>query len=108
LYDAAKIDGAGTWDQFRWVTLPCITPVIVITVMLRTIWVSNYVNYIWIMTGGGPGTHSTTLAVYTAKIFRARMDVGYASALAVTLGEILSVLIALYVLYLGRSEEAIS
>jgi multiple sugar transport system permease protein len=108
LYDAAKIDGAGRWDCFRYVTFPCITPTIIITVMLRTIWVSNYVTYIWIMTGGGPGDHSTTLAVYIAKTFSQSMNVGYTSALAVCLGCLLAVIIALYLYYLRRSEERLS
>ncbi len=105
LYEAAEVDGAGSWAKLRKITLPLITPTIVITLMLRTIWVANYVTHIWLLTGGGPGTHSTTLAVYTLKIFRSRMDVGYPSALAILLGLMVGVFILLYMRYLSRVEE---
>ncbi|WP_236955135.1 ABC transporter permease subunit, partial [Mycobacterium tuberculosis] len=54
LYEAAAIDGASTWQQFVEVTLPGLKGVLVTAVMLRTIWVANSMDVIYVMTGGDP------------------------------------------------------
>ncbi len=64
LYEAAKIDGAGAWQQFRYVTLPLIRPTIVISTMLRVIWTFNYIDLILTMTNGGPVGSTRTLAIH--------------------------------------------
>jgi len=53
-YEAAEMDGAGAWRQFRNVTLPLLQPVITPSVILGTVWTFNNINVIWLITQGGP------------------------------------------------------
>ena len=54
LYEAAEIDGADVFQRFRNITLPGLAPIIIITAMLSTIWTANSINFVYILTGGGP------------------------------------------------------
>ena len=63
LYEAASIDGASRWQQFRFVTLPLISPSITINVILSTIGILGAFDLPYVMTGGGPGYYSTTIAL---------------------------------------------
>jgi multiple sugar transport system permease protein len=65
LYEAAALDGANAWQQFRRVTLPLLRPVSAITLLLGLIYTLKVVDVIWIMTSGGPGNASTTLAIWS-------------------------------------------
>lgn len=85
VYEAGAIDGAGQWQQFRYVTLPLLRDVIVVTTLLRSIWTFNFVDLIYTMTGGGPANSTLTLAVYTMEKTTVGLNYGYASALAVIL-----------------------
>ncbi|MBB6487867.1 carbohydrate ABC transporter permease [Rhizobium lusitanum] len=85
LYEAASIDGAGWFERFRSITLPFLAPTIAITVLLRTVWVSNFADLIIVMTGGGPADRTQIVASYIfTQAFR-RLDFGYASAIALVL-----------------------
>ncbi len=54
LYEAAKVDGASSWQRFWDITLPSIRPVILIVTLMSSIWTANSFENIWIMTQGGP------------------------------------------------------
>ncbi|MBA2447463.1 MAG: sugar ABC transporter permease [Chloroflexi bacterium] len=54
LYEAAEIDGADVFQRFRSITLPGLAPIIIITAMLSTIWTANSINFVYVLTGGGP------------------------------------------------------
>jgi multiple sugar transport system permease protein len=84
-YEAAAIDGATLWQRFRHITLPFLAPAIAITVMLRTIWIANFADLIWVMTGGGPANATQTLATYIFSTAYSKLDFGYASAIAAVL-----------------------
>ncbi len=94
LYEAAAIDGADDWQQFRSITLPLLAPTIIVTVLLRTVWIANFADLIVVMTKGGPADSTQILASYIFTQAFQRLDFGYASALAV-------VLLALLLLYAG-------
>ena len=64
LYEAAAIDGASPWQAFVQVTLPFLAPIIAITVLLRTIWISNFADLIIVMTNGGPANATQILPSY--------------------------------------------
>lgn len=85
LYEAAAIDGATAWQSFTKITLPFLAPIIVITVMLRTIWIANFADLIFVMTGGGPANSTQILASYVFTTAFRKLDFGYASAIAVIL-----------------------
>ncbi|MFJ6323145.1 MULTISPECIES: carbohydrate ABC transporter permease [unclassified Rhizobium] len=85
LYEAASIDGAGWFERFRSITLPFLAPTIAITVLLRTVWVSNFADLIIVMTGGGPADRTQIVASYIFTQAFKRLDFGYASAIALVL-----------------------
>ena len=92
LYESAVIDGASTQQQFFSITLPYLAPTIAITLMLRTIWIANFADFIVVMTNGGPADSTQIVSSYIfTQAFR-RLDFGYASAIA-------TVLLALLMLY---------
>lgn len=101
LYEAADVDGASPWVQFWRITLPHILPSLMLLGLLRTIWMSNHIDMIFIMTGGGPGFANYTEAVYSFKLTN-EFRIGYASAAALTLSVVLMVGAAFYVRYLAR------
>ena len=85
LYEAASIDGANWFQRFLSITLPFLAPTIAITILLRTVWISNFADLIVVMTGGGPADRTQIVASYIfTQAFRA-LDFGYASAIALVL-----------------------
>jgi len=62
-YEVARIEGASTWQQFWHVTLAFLRPVIVVVLVLRTIWVFNAFELIYLLTRGGPNGATLTLPV---------------------------------------------
>lgn len=85
LYEAAAIDGAGPFERFRAITLPFLAPTIAITVLLRTVWISNFADLIVVMTNGGPADRTQIVASYIFTTAFRRLDFGYASAIALVL-----------------------
>lgn len=85
MYEAANIDGATKWQIFSKITLPFLAPMIVITVMLRTVWIANFADLIFVMTGGGPANSTQILSTYIFTTAFKKLDFGYASAIAVVL-----------------------
>jgi multiple sugar transport system permease protein len=85
LYEAASIDGASVFKQFRSITLPLLGPTIAITILLRTIWVANFADLIVVMTNGGPADSTQTVASYIFTVAFRRLDFGYASTIAAVL-----------------------
>lgn len=84
LYEAASIDGANVFQRFRNVTLPSLSNVIAITCMMSTIWTSNSINYVYILTGGGPGGATMIfpmLAYEVGIVSGSRLGMGAAIAL---------------------------
>lgn len=68
LYEAAALDGANRWQQFRRITFPLLRPVSAITVLLGLIYTLKVFDLIWIMTKGGPGDASSTLATWSYRL----------------------------------------
>lgn len=85
LYEAAAIDGANAWQKFKAITWPLLMPTIAITVMLRTVWIANSPDLIFVMTGGGPANSTQILPSYLYTTAYRGLDFGYASALATVL-----------------------
>lgn len=89
MYEAADIDGATSFQKLVRITIPSLKNTILTTLLLRIIWVSNSVDIIYNMTGGGPSYSSQTLSVY---IFNKAnvLNLGYASAMALILMALLA------------------
>ncbi|WP_037908300.1 carbohydrate ABC transporter permease [Actinacidiphila yeochonensis] len=68
LYEAASLDGATGWQQFWRITFPLLRPVSAITLLLGFVYTLKVFDLIWIMTRGGPGDSSTTLATWSYRL----------------------------------------
>ena len=62
LYEAARIDGAGIWKEFRYVTFPQLRPFLVTIALFEVIWTFNRFDLIWLLTQGGPANATQTFA----------------------------------------------
>lgn len=85
IYESADIDGAGKVKQFFKITIPYIKPTIIMTLLLRTIWIFNSFDLIVIISGGGPANYSQTLPSYMYTKAFSSYDFGLASALGTVL-----------------------
>jgi raffinose/stachyose/melibiose transport system permease protein len=105
LYDAAKIDGANRWGEFRHVTIPGIRPTLVFMLMMVGIWSFLAFEYIWILTQGGPAGASEVLAVLVYKQAFNRFEAGYAAAIGLTMSFFAGLVIGLFVFLRRRGWE---
>ncbi len=105
LYEAAAVDGATAWQGFVRITLPCLMPVLMTALLLRTIWVANSLDVILVMTGGGPGYATHTLPLYAFIKAYSSLEFGYGSALALILTVMLMGVVALYIWRLQREQD---
>jgi ABC-type sugar transport system permease subunit len=83
LYEAARIDGASAWRQFRHVTLPLLKPALLVALIFRTRDAFRVFDLVYVMTGGGPGTATEPIALYTFTSLLQNLRFGYGSALSV-------------------------
>lgn len=82
LYEAADLDGASPFRQFRSITLPLITPTIFLTMIVTTIGAMKVFGQIYVMTRGGPMDSTKVLVYYIWETAFRHYEMGYASALA--------------------------
>ncbi len=101
LYEAARIDGASAWGQFRHVTLPLLKPAILVALIFRTLDAFRVFDLIYALTGGGPGTSTEPIALYTFNALLQNLRFGYGSALSVIVFAITFSLALIYIRLLG-------
>jgi multiple sugar transport system permease protein len=82
LYEAATIDGAGSWRMFLKITLPLISPAIFFVVILGIISSFQVFEQMWVMTKGGPENSTISIAMYLYEQAFQFLNLGYASAIA--------------------------
>ena len=104
-YEAAQIDGASSWQSFRYVTAPHIRTVVGLLVVLRTVWVFNNFDIIYMITGGGPAGASTTMPIFIYDTGWTGRLVGKASAASILLLLFLVILCVLYFSVINRWEK---
>ncbi|MBN1563566.1 MAG: sugar ABC transporter permease [Anaerolineae bacterium] len=85
LYESAKIDGADMWQQFRYITLPMLTPATFFISIMLTITSFKVFDLILVMTNGGPGRATNVLVLHTYNTAFRRFEFGYSSAIAMVL-----------------------
>jgi len=106
LYEAAALEGASTWQQFRTITLPLLKPFINIAIVLNMIYVFNSFPIIWVMTQGGPANSTDILVTYLYKLAFRVGKLGEASAVSLVMFAILLVFTMIYVRLAMREREA--
>jgi multiple sugar transport system permease protein len=82
LYEAARVDGASPWGRFRYVTIPAILPTLSLLAILSSIFAIQQFTLIYLTTGGGPVTATTTLAINIYQQAFRFYDFSYASTVA--------------------------
>ena len=102
LYEAAKLDGANIWNQFIYVTLPLWRPVMVVTILFRTIGAFKWsFDLIYPLTQGGPGIATEVMPLYVYTLYFRNLDYGTGSAVAIIMAGIVGILAALCVKLIG-------
>lgn len=96
LYDAARIDGAGSRACFFHITLPLLKSVIATALILTTIWTFGSFDLTWVMTKGGPAYSSHLLSTYVYQTSFGFFDLGYASALGSLMLVVMIIFAAIY------------
>ena len=106
LYDAAQVDGASRWQQFRHVTLPGLYHIIGVVLLLSTIWTANAFEPVYLLTGGGPSdaTMVYTMLVYTMGMVNLRL--GEAAAVSTLFLPLLIALVLTVTILLNRKANA--
>jgi multiple sugar transport system permease protein len=97
-YEAAAVDGAGSWRQFLHVTLPGLRYVILVAVLLATIFTFNSFTTVYLLTGGGPGGATRIYTILAYEYAVAGLRYGAGAAVAMMVAPLLFILI----LFLGR------
>lgn len=105
LYEAAAIDGAGPVMRFRLITLPALRPTIAVAALFRVIQAFGIFDLVWVLTGGGPGGSTRTLALYVYDTVFRYQELAYGYALTLVMAACLGAL-ALGVLGLSRQRGA--
>jgi multiple sugar transport system permease protein len=82
-YAAARVDGASAFQRLRYITLPCLMPVIGVTTVLVMLWIFRDFSIIYVLTGGGPLKATQTLSIMTYEQAFGFHRMGYASAVGV-------------------------
>jgi arabinogalactan oligomer/maltooligosaccharide transport system permease protein len=84
LYEAASVDGASRWKQFRHITLPLLKPALLPAVILGSVWTFNMFNIIYLVSGGEPGGSTDILVSEAYKwAFQRNEQFGFAAAYSV-------------------------
>lgn len=83
--EAAKLDGAGWWSLLRNMQLPLLRDVLGVVILIRMMDSLREFDKIYILTAGGPGTASETLSVYLWREAFQYFDLGYSSAMALSM-----------------------
>jgi len=106
LYEAAEIDRASWWRRFRTITFPYIKGLLLLAVLFRTIETFKLFDIVYLITEGGPGSSTETIAVYVYRLAFQYFRTSQASALAYIVLFVVIVLTSLYLYAVRRTSEA--
>jgi multiple sugar transport system permease protein len=88
-YEAAELDGATRWQQFRHITLPYLMPSLLVLGLMSVFWSFNNFVYVWLATGAGPGTFTNVLATEVYLQAFVNFRVGYSSAIGMVMAVVM-------------------
>jgi ABC-type sugar transport system permease subunit len=101
LYEAARVDGASRARQLWHITLPLLRPAILVSLVFRTLDALRLFDLVYVLTGGGPGTATEPIALYTFKVLLQDLRFGFGSSLSVIVFALTFALAWLYVRLVG-------
>jgi ABC-type sugar transport system permease subunit len=101
LYEAAEVDGASAWWRLWHITLPLLKPTILVALIFRTLDAFRVFDLVYALTGGGPGTATEPLALYTHSTILQNLRFGYGAALSVVIFALTFGLALIYIRGLG-------
>ena len=101
IYEAARVDGATGWQRFRYLTLPLLKPVILVALIFRTLDAFRIFDLVYALTGGGPGTATEPVVLYTFDALFQHLRFGYGAASAVLVFGLTLGLAWIYIRMLG-------
>ncbi|MEI0531332.1 sugar ABC transporter permease [Brachyspira pilosicoli] len=104
-YEAAQIDGAKKYQQFWYITFPHIKIVVGLLVVLRTIWIFNNFDIIYLLTGGGPANKTSTIPIYAYKMGWGTKLLGKSSAVTILLLLFLLIICFIYFMVIAKWEK---
>lgn len=103
LYEAAKVDGASWWQQFKRVTLPLLTPAIVVALIFRTLDALRVFDVFYVFFGSRLDTQ--TMAIYDQNTIVSVGDVGYGAAISVAIFLIIGLFVVIYVTFIRVEQQ---
>ena len=106
VYDAAKVDGATTWQRFRRITLPLLMPAILVALIFRTLDALRIFDLPYVLTGGSNGT--TTLSLIAHQELTTNRLIGYGSALSVLTFVIVMAVSFIYIRTVGGNIKSLA
>jgi len=104
-YEAADIDGANTWQQFLYITLPQLKNTTTFVIISTTILAFRLFTQVYVMTDGGPRNSTYTVMLHIYNIAFQRLNIGYASALTVIFFIIILIISIIQRFVLNDTEE---
>jgi multiple sugar transport system permease protein len=105
LYEAAKIDGAGSWALFTGITLPLIRPALLFVLVTQFVSHLQVFGQAYVMTDGGPGYASYTAILHIYRNAWRYYHMGYAGAMALVLAAVMLVFALIQFRLLGQRVE---
>jgi multiple sugar transport system permease protein len=106
LYEAAEIDRASWWFKFRRITLPLVSPLLLIALIFRTMEAFKMFDIAFVMTGGGPGTSTELIAINLYRIAFVQWNTGKASAFGYIVLIMVIGISNIYIKYLNKAKES--
>lgn len=105
LYEAAAVSGAASWRRFIDITLPNLKGVLFIAILLRTIWMFNKFDIVYILTNGGPSDATRIASIHAYQTAFVEANLGEAAAVSTFLFGLLAIAAAVYFLVFEPSQE---
>ena len=101
-YEAAEIDGANAWHQFRHITLPGIRNMAIVMITIHVLWTFNNFDFVYLATGGGPVNATDVLPVYVYRQCWSSYTIGYGASIGTVM---LLLLMAYFIVFIKISER---
>lgn len=102
-FEAARVDGASAFYTFRRITVPMLTPVLVVAILIRSLDAMKVFEYVYAITRGGPGTETQTIQYFTYQTGIQFFRLGNASAMSYLL---LAIVLTIVVFLFRRIERS--